>query len=478
MDIMTLTRNLFIFLLGLFLITSLPIASANEASNLKGAVCVIRSDDKVVMVNEILTKKLSLPAGTILQGEDPALAAQRETWEETGLVVSIAGELGRTEEAIFYDCVSDSDIVAFQFNNHLDGNELPVWFAPHYGIEVASATLIDPAVVPAHRYRFPEQLQWLIDTLPSATDQPVVYVGNLVEAAPEINQIELDWMVQAQSAIHRLPSETRSIIEYIFYAGGVLATPTLLLVVIPLIYWKFGKQFAYKVFFAVTVTSLLALIAQQGFNHPRPHVYIPAVEVAHSYGYSLPSLSMSIWFCVGIWVLHACKRLSVNRWSVILLCIVIWLSLSRFYNGAAFLIDSVSGAILGALCAWHMIRLDVKPDINLIQTLSSKAVWLTLVVLTAVLTFFWPIPAFTYWLAITITVCALVATLKDDHTRASGMAIAIAALLAIALDLVWDRLVTTLSHSGLQSLIAETLRYPILILLFVMIIRIYTKFKR
>lgn len=475
---MILTRNLFLFLIGLFLFSSPPIASASEGANLKGAVCVIRSGDKVVMVNEILTKKLSLPAGTILPGEDPALAAQRETWEETGLVVSIAGELGRTDEAIFYNCVSDSDIVAFQFNNHLDGNELPVWFAPHYGIEVASATLIDPTLVPAHKYRFPEQLKWLVDILPNATDQSVIYVGNLVEAAPKINQIELDWIVHAQSAIHRMSAETRFVIEYIFYAGGVLASPILLLVVIPLIYWKFGKQFAYKVFFAVTVTSLLALVAQQGFNHPRPHVYIPAVEVAHSYGYSLPSLSMSIWFCVGIWVLHASKRLSVNRWSVALLCIVIWLSLSRFYNGAAFLLDSVSGAVLGALCAWHMIRLDVKPDVNLIHTLSSKAVWITLAVLTAVLTFFWPIPAFTYWLAITITICALVATLKDDNSRASGLTIATAALLAIALDLVWDNLIAPLSHSGLYSLIAETLRYPLVILLFVLIIRINTKFQR
>jgi 8-oxo-dGTP pyrophosphatase MutT (NUDIX family)/membrane-associated phospholipid phosphatase len=478
MDIMTLTRNLFIFLIGLFLLASPPIASANEATNLKGAVCVIRSDDKVVMVNEILTKKLALPAGTILEGEDPAIAAQRETWEETGLVVSIVDELGRTDEAIIFDCVSDSDIVAFQFNNHFDGNELPVWFAPHYGVEIASAMLIDPRVVPKEAYRFPEQLTWLIDALPNASDQPVIYVGNLVEAAPEINQIELDWMVELQNAVHRLPSTVSFTIEQMIFSGGLLASPVILLIILPLLYWKFGKQFAYKVFFAVTVTSLLALVAQQGFAHPRPHVYIPAVELQQSYGYSLPSLSVAIWFCVGTLVLNATNRLSINQWSVALILIVAWMSFSRFYSGAAFLLDSISGALLGALCAWHIIRLDVKRDVDLMQLLSSKAVWLSLVVLCAVLTFFWPIPAFTYWLAITITVSALVATLRLDQSKASGLAIAIAALLTIGLDLALDNWVVTLSHSGLLSLIAETVRYPIMILLFVMIIRINSKFRR
>lgn len=475
---MTLTRNLFLFLIGLFLIASPSIASTNEASNLKGAVCVIRSGEKVVMVNEILTKKLALPAGTILQGEDPAVAAQRETWEETGLVVSIVGELGRTDEAIIYDCVSDSDIVAFQFNNYFDGNELPVWFAPHYGVEIASAMLIDPGVVPPEAYRFPEQLEWLIDSLPNATDQSVIYVGNLVEAAPAINKIELDWMVEIQNTVHRLPSDMSFSIEQLIFSGGFLANPLVLLVVLPLLYWKFGKQFAYKAFFAVTVTSLLALVAQQGFAHPRPHVYIPAVELTQSYGYSLPSLSVAIWLCVGTLVLNATNRLSINQWSVALVLIVAWMSFSRFYSGAAFLLDSISGALLGGLCAWHMIRLDAKRDVDLVQLLSSKSVWLSLVVLCAVLTFFWPIPAFTYWLAITITVSALVATLRLDQSKASGLAIAIAALLTIGLDLALDNWVVTLSHSGLLSLIAETVRYPIMILLFVMIIRINSKFRR
>ncbi|MFM2589874.1 bifunctional NUDIX hydrolase/phosphatase PAP2 family protein [Vibrio sp. TBV020] len=476
---MTFTRNQFTSLIGVILTFMSVIAFASpQVDNVKGAVCVIRSGDKVVMVNEILTKKLSLPAGTVMQGEDPAITAQRETWEETGLVVSIVGELGRTDEAIIYDCVCDSDIVAFQFNNNLDGNELPVWFAPHYGVEIASAMLIDPSVVPLDSYRFPDQLEWLVQELPKATDQSVIYVGNLVEAAPGINQLELDWMVNVQSAVHNLPTNLSFVVEQFIFAGGLFASPLVLLIVLPLMYWKFGKQFAYKAFFAITVTSLLALVAQQGFAHPRPHVYIPAVELAQTYGYSLPSLSMAIWLCIGILVLNALNRLSVNPWSIALLVATAWLSLSKFYSGSAFLIDSVSGALLGALCAWHLIRLDVKPDVDLMQLLSSKAVWLLLVVICTGLTFFWPIPAFTYWLATVITVFALVSTLTNDESRASGRAVAIAGLLCLTSYFAWNELVEMLSDSGLWSLIGETFRYPVLIVLFTTVVRISSKLNK
>ncbi|NMV06085.1 NUDIX hydrolase, partial [Vibrio parahaemolyticus] len=114
-----------------------PISTAKAtASEVKGALCIVRADDKLVLVHEVLTDKISLPGGTIIDGESPQVAAQRETWEETGIVVTVGEELGRTDTAVFYDCISDSDIIAFSMNNSLGGNELPIWFAPHYGVEV------------------------------------------------------------------------------------------------------------------------------------------------------------------------------------------------------------------------------------------------------------------------------------------------------------------------------------------------------
>lgn len=79
----------------------------------------MRADDKLVLIHEILTNRISLPGGTIIEGEQPRAAAQRETWEETGLVVTVGKELGRTETAVFFDCVSDSEIISYSMINSM-----------------------------------------------------------------------------------------------------------------------------------------------------------------------------------------------------------------------------------------------------------------------------------------------------------------------------------------------------------------------
>ena len=70
-------------------------------SSVRGALCIVRNNDRILLVSEIVTGKLSLPGGTIENNENPRLAAQRETWEEAGLVVNVGSELLRTRTAVF-----------------------------------------------------------------------------------------------------------------------------------------------------------------------------------------------------------------------------------------------------------------------------------------------------------------------------------------------------------------------------------------
>ncbi|KLN65837.1 bifunctional NUDIX hydrolase/phosphatase PAP2 family protein [Vibrio sp. VPAP30] len=467
---MKLNTKILSLVLGFISLFASSLTVANDSS-ITGAACVIRSGEKIVLVKEILTNKLSLPAGGVAKGESPEAAAQRETWEETGLVVSIKGELGRSDKTVFYNCVSDSDIVSFQFNNRFDGYELPIWFAPHYGIEVSSAMLIDPAAVPREEYRFPKQLDWLEQILPQASDQKAVFVGNLTQAAPKFHQVELNWITQLQHLFLKLPSELVRIVEPLLLAGNWLSEPSLILVLFPLLYWRFGKELSYKVFFAVTMTSLFSLVAQQGFAFPRPHVYLPALDLAKSYGFSLPSLPIAVWSCVGVLVLSASEKLSINRWSMSLLVILFWLSLANFYSGSAFLIDSVSGALLGMLCAWHLVRLESKPEVDSNALMTSKSVWIILLAVCALMTLFWPTPIFTYWLAVILAVLGLVVTLKRDANMASGRALVLICAGMVVTNGIVSMIAVQVSTSSIASLSVETLRYPILICLFVISVR-------
>ncbi|MCV5752727.1 NUDIX hydrolase, partial [Escherichia coli] len=75
-------RQLFFLTIFYSLLSSSSVTMAKSVSvaslnGIKGALCVVRADDKLVLVHELLTNKLSLPGGTIIDGESPEIAAQR-----------------------------------------------------------------------------------------------------------------------------------------------------------------------------------------------------------------------------------------------------------------------------------------------------------------------------------------------------------------------------------------------------------------
>ncbi|EGA70409.1 MutT/nudix family protein [Vibrio sinaloensis DSM 21326] len=464
-------HHLGLLLTLLLAFVSIPSIAKNTQENFTGAACIIRADDKLVMVNEIITQKLSLPAGRVEAGEDPAKTAQRETWEETGLVVNAVRVLGQTNNTVFYDCVSESDIVSFQFNNVHDGCELPIWFAPHYGVEIASAMLVNPNNIDANEYRYPDQMGWVKQMLAKATNQSVNYVGNLVEAAPHFNQIELSWMLKLQHVVAALPESIRDTIRGSIMSGNVFSLPFLLIMLLPFVYLRYGKHFSYKIFFAITVTALMSIVAQQGFAFPRPHVYLPAVELIDTYGYSFPSKSVAIWMCVGVLLLHAENKLSINPLSVAILGIVTWLGLAKFYTGSAFIVDILSGALLGFLCAWHIIRLEVKPEVDTRKLLTSKIVWAGLLVICTFAGLFWPSPVMAHWFAVITTVLILVSTLKDNNRMVSSSTVYLVTIALLAMNVALTLAVEAVSYSTGLSLAVELVRYPLIIALFVVTVR-------
>lgn len=457
------------------MLSAFAIAQQDD-SEIKGAVCVIRSGERVVMIDEIITKKLSLPGGGVTAGENPKMAAEREVWEETGLVVSANKELARVDNAIIYDCVSDSDIIAFQYNNALDGNVLPSWFAPHYGVEVASAMLIDPRQVSPSRYRFPGQLEWLRGAVLLASDQPTLYIADMIEAAPFWHKFELKWLVELQHSLHKLPQSLHLFAESFILLGLWFANPITAMILVPAIFWRCGTQFGYRLIFALTTTSLLVLIAQQGFALPGPQAYLPEVAKRASYGFGLPSLTAALWACAGILVLQAKNGLALNRASGLLGLVLVWGIIANYYSGASFIIDGLSGALFGALCAWHLIRLELKPEIDLSNLIASRTVWLVLLVVSAITTLVWPIPVFTYWLAAILTILAVIMTWKQEPEM-TWVSMLTTVLLLLVTNFVVSSMAEQTSSSGLASLIVEALRYPLLIVLFTLMVRTTAKAK-
>jgi hypothetical protein len=216
------------------------------------------------------------------------------------------------------------------------------------------------------------------------------------------------------------------------------------------------------------------LIAHQGFGLPRPHAYLPTLKLVESSGYSFPSMLAAIWVSLTSLVVWKLKKLDDQKaWSWIGIGLL-WIALFKAYSGSAFFSDVLMGAVLGGLATWHIVRLDTKPDVNISELLSSKAVWWGLAIISIVLTVIWPLPTFTFWVAILMTIACLV-TLTHANPLVGQFSFNIV-LGVIALLLATNGVISWagsfVSFSGIGSLIVETLRFPLLILLGVVAFRL------
>ncbi|MBR9873499.1 MAG: NUDIX domain-containing protein [Vibrionaceae bacterium] len=471
-------RQLFFVTLYYVLLGSSPAIAASFSEPVEGALCVVRADDKLVLVHEILTNRISLPGGTIIEGEPPRTAAQRETWEETGLVVTVGKELGRTETAVFFDCVSDSELISYSMVNSMGGNELPIWFAPHYGVEIASAMLLTPEQLLVSTYRYPAQWQTVVGYFNDATHQPVHYIHHLIESAPSFRQIELDWMMGLQSWVGSLSETSFQTASQSAEMILELTAPAILLFLFPLVMMRFGSRFVFRLFFAISVTSVMILVAQQGFSLPRPHVYMPVVELTHSFGFSFPSLPIAVWCCVLTFLFYKIGNFGVNVSTGLIIGITLLVILAKYFLGTAFILDMLLGALLGILVAWHILRLEGSPKIHVDQLLTSKGVWLAMTAFTAVISVIWPLPVFGNWLAILMAASVIVMTFDKSQVQISARQTVFVTLVLVLAQQLYLYSATIVSHSGFWSLVFSTLQYPMLMLLFTLLVRKLTQDKR
>lgn len=134
----------------------------------EAAACIVKTENKVLMIRHRLSGKLDFPGGGRSNSENSALSAactaHRETWEETGFNVEVHQFLGTTK----------SGLLLFGCNLEAGLNTLPdVFDAPPWArLEVMSLEKIDPFLIDHKVLRFSDDLVPLRDGYIAFKDKP------------------------------------------------------------------------------------------------------------------------------------------------------------------------------------------------------------------------------------------------------------------------------------------------------------------
>jgi 8-oxo-dGTP pyrophosphatase MutT (NUDIX family) len=125
-----------------------PCPAPDDSATAPSAGCLAIRDGKLLVVED-LRGGINLPGGKSTNGESARCTAHRETWEETGLDVTV-GELLYT---------MDTGFLLYACHFHPDSGVI----SPPPRLEIKRAFLLKPAEFSRHQWRFPGQQAVLLN---------------------------------------------------------------------------------------------------------------------------------------------------------------------------------------------------------------------------------------------------------------------------------------------------------------------------
>jgi 8-oxo-dGTP pyrophosphatase MutT (NUDIX family) len=114
------------------------------------AACLVKTNNKVLLVEHRLSGKLDFPGGGVLENESVACTAHRETWEETGFNVEVTQYLSTISNGLaIFGCDLDAGIETLP-----DAFDAPPWAK----LEIKKLVKADPFTLDHDAMRFADDL--------------------------------------------------------------------------------------------------------------------------------------------------------------------------------------------------------------------------------------------------------------------------------------------------------------------------------
>lgn len=381
---------------GILLLTSLlsmsmgVMASQENAINstlpIEAADCLIVDKDKnILMIDEAISGRYSIPGGSIIGEETPEQTAKREAYEETGLHVNVGQQIARTYNSAIFACQLASRTP--YFIDSMGRKVLMAWSAPHFGKEVTRVLMMPDNKAVRDNYRFPEHKwmfrHWVPEVPPSEfvlSEGDSVVLTPFYRAQLSVLQSLHEW--KAESAI------VKALVKGVIVLGS-LFTPMLFLGTLIFIRAYHGYRAALLYGAGLLSLSVFVLILNTVIELPRPYFIDPVFGEQDTLGYTLPSCMVALTTFFFSWLLlnwdkEVCPAGRKRLFACAVVCVAA-ISGKVMLLGEHYPSDMVLGLLIGPGFAVGFKRLREWRFANRNRALISARFWLMSFVATALI---------------------------------------------------------------------------------------------
>lgn len=295
------------------------------------AGCMIRLEDRLLMVMDFWSDRWSLPGGTTESGETPEETAARETLEETGIDVEVGPLLNVAKNGFhIFACKAESIPTR-------GGKIYPLL---EFAFEIKKVEWIDLQKIADSSWRFRSESALIKSLFEKVESSPV---SALEEQEPLERGHLLGMQLSFLNEFAKWRTPFLDVVFKIFNFCGELPIFVLALILL-MIFCELNS--AYFFYLVAGSALLVQAFLKEWFQVLRPFYYEPALSVSGASGFSFPSGHATL--AAAVLLLYGIGR---GRSSLVIAGIVaVLVGVARMYMGVHFPMDIAGGIFLGA-CA-------------------------------------------------------------------------------------------------------------------------------